>query len=303
MTLYEMVGNLHVHTRYSDGTGTHAEIARAARWADLDFVIMTDHNVLVEGVEGYYGDEETGYTLVLTAEEIHNPTLESMANHMLVYADSELAQEGDDPQKLIDAVNRAKGMCFLAHPNDPPITLAHEPAYPWVSHEVTGFTGLELWNYMSSVKGVADGTGLRTALRALHVAFRPEEHILGPAPETLELWDRLLMTGQHVVAIGSSDAHALKLGYGPFRHVLYPYDFLFSCVNTHVLLPNPPTGDWRADRQAIYRALRMGSAFVGYEIPGSTRGFRFSAAGAQGTTPMGGSIKLGHGVTLQAHAP
>jgi predicted metal-dependent phosphoesterase TrpH len=51
--LFEAVGNMHMHTYYSDGEAWHDEIAEAAIAAGLDFVIVTDHNVLVKGVEGY----------------------------------------------------------------------------------------------------------------------------------------------------------------------------------------------------------------------------------------------------------
>ena len=43
-----------MHTTYSDGTGSHKEIAEAALRAGLDAIIVTDHNVLVSGPEGYY---------------------------------------------------------------------------------------------------------------------------------------------------------------------------------------------------------------------------------------------------------
>ena len=52
--MHEIVVNLHMHTRYSDGSGTHKDIAEAAMQTGLDAVIVTDHNVLVLGVEGYY---------------------------------------------------------------------------------------------------------------------------------------------------------------------------------------------------------------------------------------------------------
>ena len=50
----ELITNLHMHTTYSDGSGTHQEIAEAALEAGLDVVIVTDHNVLVQGLEGYH---------------------------------------------------------------------------------------------------------------------------------------------------------------------------------------------------------------------------------------------------------
>jgi hypothetical protein len=303
VAVYEVVGNLHMHTPYSDGEGSHSHIVAAAHRADLDFVIATDHNVLVQGVEGYYGDEQNGYVLLLTGEEVHDQTQLPQINHLLVYADCELAHEGFDPQNLIQAVNRVNGLAFLAHPHDPAVTWMNFEGIPWQATEVTGFTGLELWNYMSSFKGTANGTRWTGPFRLLHSAFRPEDLIIGPEPETLALWDRLLTEGQHVVAIGNSDAHGVNVRYGPLHHVVFPYDFLFNCVNTHVLLPNPLSGEWRTDRAALFRAIRAGNVFVGYDLPGSTRGFRYSAAGAQTTTIMGGTIRLGQGVTLQAHAP
>ena len=39
----EILVNLHMHTTYSDGTGTHAELAQAAIQAGLDAIIVTDH--------------------------------------------------------------------------------------------------------------------------------------------------------------------------------------------------------------------------------------------------------------------
>ena len=50
--MHEIILNLHMHTRYSDGAGTHADIATAAMKAGLDAVIVTDHNVLVNGPAG-----------------------------------------------------------------------------------------------------------------------------------------------------------------------------------------------------------------------------------------------------------
>ena len=66
MSTYDYAGNLHVHTSYSDGTGLHSDVAEAAAQAGLDFVIVTDHNVWVDGMDDYYGD-----VLVLVGEEIH----------------------------------------------------------------------------------------------------------------------------------------------------------------------------------------------------------------------------------------
>jgi len=38
--MVEIIGNLHTHTVYSDGFGTHDEVARAAIAAGIDFVVV-----------------------------------------------------------------------------------------------------------------------------------------------------------------------------------------------------------------------------------------------------------------------
>ena len=57
--MHEAVINLHMHTPYSDGNCSHEEIAQAAIKAGLDAVIVTDHNVWVQGIEGYFEEEES----------------------------------------------------------------------------------------------------------------------------------------------------------------------------------------------------------------------------------------------------
>src|SRR5215218_2001020 len=130
--IYEYVGNLHMHTVYSDGEGTHADIAKAAIASSLDFVIVTDHNALVKGIEGYYGDDEQGHVLLLTGEEIHDQMVVPGGNHLLAYGHShELAQCANNPQMLIDSVHAAGGSSFIAHPHDPvlDIGLYHDHGY------------------------------------------------------------------------------------------------------------------------------------------------------------------------------
>ena len=71
--MHEYILNLHIHTPYSDGTGSHKEIAQAALRAGIDIVIVTDHNVWVKGPEGYYQDGEKR-VLLMVGEEVHDQT-------------------------------------------------------------------------------------------------------------------------------------------------------------------------------------------------------------------------------------
>ncbi len=298
-SLYEYVGNLHMHTPYSDGEASHAEIADAALRANLDFVVVTDHNVLVNGVEGYYGDEARGHVLLLTGEEVHDQARLPQVNHCLVYgAAREMAHCASNPQELIDAVNAAGGSTFLAHPTDGVIPWLNEPPIPWVDWEIERYTGIEIWNYMTSFKRV-----LPTFLTGVRNVFQPQNALIGPSPDGLALWDRLLSEGKHVAGVGNSDAHGTIVQVGPLRKAIFPYEFLFRCVNTHILTTQPFSGQWAYDQAIIYRAVKEGRTFIGYDVPGSTRGFRYSANGQNGTATMGGSLRLGPGVTLQVLAP
>jgi hypothetical protein len=294
----ELIINLHMHTFYSDGHASHQEIARAAQRAGLDAVIVTDHNVWVSGPEGYYTDGDRR-VLLLVGEEIHDQAREPQKNHLMVFgAGRELATQAYDPQRLLEAVEGANGLAFIAHPVDPAAPAFNEPDISWVDWGVQGFTGLELWNGMSEFK-----SHLKTILHAIYYAFSPLEVARGPFPAALRRWDDLLAEGRKVVAIGGSDAHAILARLGPLRKVLFPYEFHFRCINTHLLVPRTLNGDLFEDRRLILEALRQGHAFVGYDLPAPTRGFRFTAQGQDGLAHMGDEVRCGHGVTLQVRLP
>ncbi len=297
--LYEYAGNIHVHTPYSDGKAYHAEVAKDALQAGLDFVIVTDHNIWVDGLEGYYGDSPERSILLLVGEEIHDTRRSPQANHLLVYgAKQGLAHHASNSQTLIGQVVASGGFCYLAHPIEKAAPLFDEPALPWLDWEIDNYTGIELWNYMSEFKSY-----LSSKPAAIRAALQPEKLITGPFPETLALWDRLLSEGKRVSVIGGADAHATPYSMGPLHRVIFPYDYLFRCVNTHILTPNPLSGSLEHDRQVVLRALRNGHAFVAYDLPAPTRGFRFSAQGHNASTIMGGWLRLEHGVTLQIVSP
>ncbi|MCS6907053.1 MAG: CehA/McbA family metallohydrolase [Anaerolineales bacterium] len=296
--MYEAVINLHMHTPYSDGFYTHEQIARAALKTQLDGVIVTDHNVLVKGAERIFREGD-GRTLLLVGEEIHDRTRQPQKNHLLVLgADRELAQYATDPQYLIDTARRAGGLTFIAHPVDPAAPAVGQEDLSWVDWEVHDFTGIELWNGFSEFKG-----RLKSIPHALFYVFFPSMIAEGPFTEALKLWDRLLARGQPVVAIGGSDAHALPIRIGPLRKTVFPFEFHFRCINTHLLLPQPLSGEFSSDRQAIYAALAAGRAFIGYDLPASTHGFRFSALGKEGEAVMGERISVEGGVTFKIRLP
>jgi hypothetical protein len=279
MSIYEYVGNPHVHTSYSDGTAVHAEVAQAAAMAGLNFVIVTDHNVWVNGCEGYHGQ-----VLLLVGEEIHDVRRQPQANHLLAYnAKSELVPLASDPQGLINEVNQRRGLSYLAHPFEYRSPISPDlAAIPWVDWHVAGYAGLEIWNYMSEFKALA-----RNKLAAMLYAYFPALGIAGPFRTTLRQWDQLLSQGRRIAAIGGADAHGNTYSLGPLRRVVFPYEHLFRCVNTHVLTERPFNGRLEHDKPLVYDALRAGHTWVGYDLLAPTAGFRFHARSINNQAMMG----------------
>jgi hypothetical protein len=287
-----------MHTTYSDGSGTHADLGKIALKTSVDVLLVTDHNVLVEGVNAYYREGKKR-VLVLACEEIHDQARNPQKNHLLVFgADRELAPLAKNPQSLIDAVHAAGGISFIAHPFDPAMPEFGETDISWADWSVTGYTGIELWNGFSELKTVAKGKW-----SAVAYGFFPELIPHGPLPETLKKWDELLANGSRVVAIGGSDAHAEHRSLGPLHKVIFPYEYHFRTINTHILTPTDLTGDLFRDRKMVLDALAAGHCFVGYDLPATTQGFQFSAQSKFASASMGDEIKFSGPVTLQVKLP
>ncbi|MFO7539408.1 MAG: CehA/McbA family metallohydrolase [Chloroflexota bacterium] len=308
--LFEAVGNMHMHTPYSDGEKWHADIANEAIAAGLDFIIVTDHNVWVNGVEGWY-ENENGRVLLLSGEEVHNVRRRPQASHLLVYgAEKELAPYAHDPQQLINEAQAAGGYTFLAHPFERELRILPHGDLGWHDWPLENFTGLEIWNYMSSMASqVADKldrlpvqVDVIDKLYAVWLAGRPEQIVVGPDPKTLDFWDKLLSEGKRVTAVGNSDAHGTQAQYGPFKRVIYPYEHCFRAVNTHLLLPKPFTGALDHDKRLLLQAIGQGHSWVGYDLSHPTKGFRFSGQGIDKGI-MGHRVRLDAGATLQVKTP
>ena len=294
----EVIVNLHTHTRYSDGSGNHRDIASAGIAAGVDAVIVTDHNVLVGGLEGYYSEGKKRL-LMLVNEEVHDQARDPQKNHLLVFgAQREMATFAPNPQYLIDNVSRAGGLSFIAHLYDPACPPIKEADISWVDWQAHGYTGIELWNGLSELKVRG-----RTIFHIAFYALFPQFLAYQPPAQHLQKWDELLKSGSKVVAIGGSDAHALHIRKGPLNLVIYPYEFHFRTINTHIFTPAPLSGEVESDRKMVYEAFAAGHAFVGYDLPASTHGFRFAAQGKEAAAMMGDEIPANGGVTLTFKLP
>jgi hypothetical protein len=286
---------IHVHSNHSDGTGTVAEIARAAAQAGVDVVLLTDHDTLAAR---YQGDERRhGSVLVCVGEEVSPPG----GNHYLAFGvDRPIEHEGMTPQQIVDAVRAAGGFGFLSHPFSRGGSRRFARVFrgmPWADLTVEGYTGLELWSFVTdTVEGVGS---VADALRFVAAPGRVVDH---PPPGNMSAWDELTRRGR-VVAIGGLDAHQVGkriAGRVPLR--LMAYRRSFAHLRTHVLVEGQTGSDAARDRGAVYAALREGRCYLAMDSLAPARGFRLWADGAQ-RVEQGAEASADGRLTLHARLP
>jgi hypothetical protein len=271
---FEYVGNVHIHSSYSDGSGKVAEIVRAAWKSGLDFIGLNEHEFLTDSLhleqEGFHRK-----VLVLMGLE-----LGERYHHYLAFNLSKMIRGKNlSPQEVIEWVTAHGGFGFLAHPFEKGMPF-HEKsiAYTWNDLEVQGYAGICIWNYMSRWK-----ERVRTPLHGLCCLFLKNLSLKGPSRETLAFWDGECRK-RKVVAIGGSDAHADFFTWGPLRFRPFSYRNLLNTINIHILLKEPIATDFNKAKSQILRAMQGGNLFIAHDGLTSARGFSFAYKTASGKT-------------------
>ena len=274
----EYIGNLHVHSRHSDGALTPAEIAGVAQRAGLDFVGLNDHDYMTDDLhieeEGLYGR-----VLMLRGLEVGK-----RFHHYLAY-DLKTMVHSDDggPQDVIDRVNAQGGFGFLAHPFEHGMPFLEKGvAYTWNDLSVRGFAGIGIWNYSSRWK-----ERIRGPLQGVLCLTFKRRTLQPPSRKTLAFWDRLCRD-RCVVAIGGSDAHGSLLKWGLFHFRPLSYAFLLSTINVHIFLNRRMPQEFDKAKKEVYQALRQGRLFIAHDGLEPARGFRFNFLSQDGTDLMMG---------------
>ncbi len=290
---YSYSGLIHVHSTYSDGTRTIAEIADIANELDVHFLLMSDHNTLkpkLDGLEGWYDK-----VLIGIGCEINDSRDE---NHLLAF---NLKHEIDFSKPAEDYVCSVKdqgGLGIVAHPNESRDHLPQYPPYPWKLWDSDCFDGIEIWNQMSEwLEGL---TAKNKYLRALH----PRRSIISPKKETLAMWDKLNLK-RRVVGIGGVDAHGYvhKLwGFIPKR--IFRYKISFRTIRTYIITKQELSGaDYKNDLQIVYSALQSGNCYTAHRYYGDAADFRFYAHNKNGRAVMGDSLAYEAGTELFVFNP
>ncbi|MGH3369566.1 MAG: CehA/McbA family metallohydrolase, partial [Nocardioidaceae bacterium] len=165
-------GDLHLHTVYSDGRRTMPELLQASRAAGLDFIASTEHNNQSAGLE--WGRHTPADFLVVHGEEVT-----TRGGHWLAIGTPAgtwvdwryRAQDGRFPE-FARQVHDLGGLAIVAHPFTPFSGTSWTFGYEHVD-------AVEIWN----------------------------------GPWTLddqfavEHWHQMLVAGDYVPAVGSSDSH------------------------------------------------------------------------------------------------
>ena len=295
--MFEYVGAIHIHSSFSDGSGNVEEIGMIANESGLDFIILTDHNTLRAKKEGY--ERWYGKTLMLVGCEIND---KENKNHLLALGIKEAISTRLPAKEIVNKVNEAGGLGFIAHPHEKRSSMKEHPPYPWTEWSITNFTGIEIWNHMSEwMEGL-------TEENKYQYFVHPLKSIKAPVPETLCKWDELNQE-KKMVGIGGIDAHAHKVNLlGFFEVEVFPYKVLFKSIRTHILTsekiePSDSPAKVKKAENLIYESLKEGKCFVSNYYHANACGFRFFAEDGNKICQMGESIKLNKKVRLRVLLP
>jgi hypothetical protein len=281
---------MHVHSNYSDGTGTVEEIIAAAKKTRVHIVFLTDHDTLQPALDGHAGWHDG--VLVVVGTEI-SPNL----NHYLAFgldppaAVKKLASLS--PQEIIDTVSWLGGFGFIAHPDHTGTTLFDVPSYRWEDWSVKGFTGISVWDMMTDFEEL-----LATPEAAL-AAFKNFPHSLtGPKQVSMARWDSLLTKG-NIAAIGEVDNHAEKrVAFGQ-EVTVFPYELVFRTIRLHFPIEKSLTGEAEADTKTILSALKKAAFYIAFDFETDASGFMFQVCSEGKRVGMGAKVKWRDGAVAE----
>ena len=259
MSWQERTGVFHVHSCYSDGAGSVEDILCAGRAAELDFIVLTDHDTFAARREGWEGMHD-GQNLLVAAEitPVHDGHVLAMnARHCHGYA----AQHNN---ATLDAIAAQGGYAVIAHPmgaRKPSLRIHHAAWYDWNHPAVRG---MEIWSYMHDWVD-------EVAWWRLPVAYEfwrhPSRRVKGPERMVLRQWDRLGRT-RRLAGLGGLDCHARRIPLTARQ--VFPYEQMFRFLRNHFLVAPEA---WSQDPgAALWDALAQGRGFVAHDILADSAG-------------------------------
>jgi len=240
-------GDLHMHTIHSDGDWTIPELISSARSLGLDFICITDHNTSSHHLEIDNLSKSLSQPLVMRGEEITTYGGHTNAWGLPSGAWIDFRVRSGDTnriRRLAAVVHRTGALISINHP----FALCGGCAWSYDS-AARGFDAIEVWN------GAWDETD----------------------EQALKMWDKILQTGRHITAIGSSDSHRAANPIGqPTTHVAAKVE----------------------SQRALLDAIRQGRVYLTREVGEPVLGFEAETTGKRRTRR-----EVGDEVHLSTPAP
>ncbi len=230
-------GAIHLHTNFShDGEGSVSELLLAASKADLDYVIVTDHNNL--GTKEYEGYKQG--VLLITGMEVSTPY-----GHFLALDIDEELKEAEKSDYFFKRIKQKGGFSIIAHPGS--------ASNPWTDKKNLDYDGIELINLKSYFENSFKPPFIKGLISTIFIPLNFRWSMLNlltyPQKEIEFLLDGL---ATHPVFITcGSDAH----GKPSYKKVI---DF---CL-THIITNTPLTNEYNTDRKIILSAIKNGSLYI-----------------------------------------
>jgi len=260
----ERIGVVHIHSRYSDGAGSVEEILQAGRTAELDFIVLTDHDTFAARREGWEGVHDG--RVVLVAAEItpasDGHVLAMNTRHCRGYAARQC-------KGALDGIAEQGGYAVIAHPmgkHKPSLMIRHAPWYDWNHPAVRG---IEIWSYMHD--WIDEVVWWR--LPAAYEFWRyPHRRVRGPEPAVLRQWDRVGRR-RRIAGLAGLDCHARRVPLTRVR--IFSYEDMFRFLRNHFFVTS---AEWEAVPQAaLWEAFAEGRGFVAHDALADSAGTRCCA--------------------------
>jgi hypothetical protein len=294
MALADVSCVVHVHSTYSDGTATVAELVGAAAAAGVDALLLTDHDSLQARRDGWQGWHDGVFVLVGTE-------VSPKQGHYLAFGvDREIPHAGRSALQIAEAVRHAGGVGFAAHP----FSTGGHMLFPALARQIVrphgwpalddprGCDGVELWSLTTDA-----AEAWRTPAEAVRWMRDPEAAVAaGPPAHHLRRWDAL-SAHRRVPAIGGLDGHAPGIRIrGRIRSPL-SHRRTFDLLRTHLLCERPLSGEPEGDAHALLAALAAGAAWLTCPCVAPATGARMWAERPDGpVVPMGAETSAGPSV-------
>jgi len=319
--------NMHVHSHWShDSRGQIADIVAAAKRADTDILMFTEHPAAHYDIvkDGHQGMRD-GVLLIPGAE----------TKGLLAYPQASIRDaEPMSTEEYFNAVQQTDGLAFISHLEER------------MDLDIPGITGNEIYNTHADFKEEKRlVASMRNPLWLLNTAPMiqqyPQESLLAlldyPA-DYLKRWDQLNLTARHT-GVAANDAHQnvgirlrliekdmvrvedalgekilelnrkaaaellpikeeAKEGDVVFQLLLDPYENSLRHAGTYLLLPEQT-------QAAVWDGLLHGRAYVCFDGLASGRGVQWFASpkGSSDRIELGGKVAWAQGVVFTGYSP